>query len=252
MNPLLYNVGGRPKIYGDDILELMKHETVQSWVRGLREGPGRITARYHLASYLRWRDEKGLEGNPDLPIEECLDGNNRTLIDHLKVAQEYCTTAPQFEGDKKSTRVRNLGSIRSFYMSNYVALPAARLRIDTSNESRSVTDEVTASLFLALVSTVLNRAKLSPRDKAIIVLMLQTGNDDSTFAEVFNYVAFPQLAKAFGTEDYTKWESSLCPIQVFLKRTKVGTVFYTFVDVDGVEVLKDWLALRERFTGRRI
>lgn len=241
-------MGGRPRLY-QDMATLKVSESVSVWLRGLREGPGRTTALYHLAGFLRWRKARGSESDPDKIVAECVNGTNRTLIDHLKLAQEYCLTAPGFEGDKKSTRSRVYRSTRSFYLANYVPLPQSRLRVNNHEESNEVENDVTARQFLEMVRKVLSGAKISVRDRSIILTMLQGGLDDSTLSEVFNYVAYPQLVSAFGTPDYDLWEASKCPVRIDLTRPKSSYRYYTFLDVDAVECLKEWLRVRERLTG---
>jgi integrase len=244
-------MGGRPRLY-EDLGGLRARESVNVWLRGLREGPGRNTALYHFAGFLRWRRLKGCESDPDRIVAECVSGTNRTLIDHLKLAQEYCLTAPGFEGDKKSTRSRVYRSVRSFYLANYVPLPQSRLRVNNQEESNEVEDDVTARQFLEMVRRVLTGTKISVRDRSIILTMLQGGLDDSTLSEVFNYVAYPQLVLAFGTPDYNLWDTSSCPVRIDLTRPKTSYRYYTFLDVDAVECLKDWLQVRQMLTGSEV
>lgn len=236
-------MGGRPKVYYD-VESTAAKRTVEVWLRGLREGTGRKTALYHFVAFMRWREAKGLEAGPDALIEACLDGTNRTLIEHLKVVQEYCTTAPQFAGDKKETRTRNYRSLRGFYAANFVPLPTARLRIDASHESRSVTDEVTATRFLEMVKQVMARAKFSVRDRAVMLVMLQSGMDDSTVAGVFNFYGYHQLVKHFGGVDFERWDASLCPVRIDLNRPKSDYRYYSYLDVDAAEAPKAWLSIR--------
>jgi len=66
------------------VQELAAKETVSTWLRGLKEGPGRKTARYHLARFIRRRMLKELEAYPDRIIEACVNGTNKTLIENLK------------------------------------------------------------------------------------------------------------------------------------------------------------------------
>ena len=80
---LLGNTGGRPRIY-DYVQELAAKETVSAWLRGLEEGPGRKTAGYHLARFIRRRMLKELEADPDGIIEACVNGTSKTLIENLK------------------------------------------------------------------------------------------------------------------------------------------------------------------------
>jgi hypothetical protein len=243
-------LGGRPKVY-DDLEELRRKDSVRAWQRGLKEGAGRKAAFYHLGRYIRWRREKGLNPDPDELVKECIDGTNRTLIQHLKQLQEYCETGPDLEGDQPSTRERVYRSVRGFYSANYISLPRAKLRVSSEKHSANhVRQEVTAKGFLGMVKKVISGVKLSVRDRSIILTMLQGGLDDSTLAEVFNYVAYPQLVAAFGTEDYRDWDVAKCPVRVWVNRPKTEFRYYTFQDVDSVNCMKEWLEIRERKYGR--
>ena len=243
-------MGGRPKVY-DDVDALLKQESVSRWLRGLKEGSGRTTALYHFARYLRWARESGFVADPDRIVAECMDGTNRTLVEHLKRLHDYCSTGKDLEGDLPATRQRVYRSVRSWYDANYVSLPRSALKVPAEKSSSNhVRKEVTAMEFLGMVKKVLASAKLSARDKSIILTVLQGGFDDSTLAEAFNYVAFPQLAKWFGTQDYKTWDVSKCPVQVWVNRPKTDYRYYSFVDVDALEALKEHLEVREREFGK--
>ncbi|HVB95551.1 MAG TPA: hypothetical protein VND41_02985, partial [Nitrososphaerales archaeon] len=44
---------------------------------------------YIFEAYLRWRSGRGLPNDPDQWIDECLQGNNLTLVKHLRVLLEW-------------------------------------------------------------------------------------------------------------------------------------------------------------------
>ncbi len=239
------NVGGRKRVY-DDIQPLKGKESVRKWLQGLKEGTGRKTAIYSFARYLRWRKEKGLESDPNLLVAECLDGTAKVHIKHLDYALEYCRGLADCT---PSTKIRGYKTIRSFYEGNRIALPRAKLKVagngdETSAASRTVKvkAEMTAFDFLEMVKRALDFCKV--RDRAIILATLQGGMDDSTFAEAFNYLSFPQLAKHFGSEDWKTWDVSKCPVKLILVRPKSEYRFYTFLDIDATEALKQWLDIR--------
>ena len=236
--PLLEDrMGGRKRVY-DDVVPLAEKRTVATWLKGLRD-KGRTAALYHLASWIRWRRENGLEANPDTLIEECLDGNNRVLIKHLQPILSYCK-GPGFEGDTFETRQRHYNSLRGFYSANLVSLPRAKLR-DGEKNGR-VRQEITATEYLGMFRRALEFADI--RDRAVMLCVLQGGMDDSTLAEVFNFVAFPQLELRFGTASWREWDVQRCPVRIDLIRPKSGERFYTFLDVDAIEALRAWLDYR--------
>ncbi|MDG6919728.1 MAG: hypothetical protein JRN62_09895 [Nitrososphaerota archaeon] len=230
-------MGGRKRIY-DDVAPLAEERTVATWLKTLRE-TGRTAALYHLASWVRWRKEKGLQANPDRLIEECLDGNNRTLVAHLQLILEYCQ-GPRFEGDTLESRKRHYNSIRGFYAANLVGLPRRKLKDGETNGK--VRQEVTAMEFLKMFKQALEYTGV--RDRALMLCALQGGMDDSTLARVFNITAFPQLARHFGTSRWKDWADGLCPVRIDLVRPKSGERFYTYQDVDAIEALKVWFDIR--------
>ncbi len=221
-------MGGRPKHY-DDVEPLLAKESVKTWQGNLKEGMGRTTSLYHFARFMRWRRNNSLESDPDVLVKECMDGTNRTLVEHLKLLQEYCKTGPDLEGDKPSTRKGAYRSIRGFYSANFVSLPRAELKVKNDRESSGhVKQDVTAKKFLSMVKKILVSVKLSVRDRSIILTALQGGLDDSTLVEVFNIVAYPQFSKAFGSENFREWDaSSKCPVRVILNRPKTDYSYYT-------------------------
>jgi integrase len=235
---------GRKKVY-DDIDALRGSRAVQKWLEGMRAGPHRKTALYNLARYLRWRRARALEADPDRLIEECLNGNNQTLIRHLDALVEYCQGGT-FQGSSLETRRKNFKDVVSFYRAHFITLPKAR--INGEGERAVVRTEVTASSFLAFVKTVLLKARLSPLPRAVILTMLQSGMDASTLAQVFNVYGYPQLVSHFGTEDFEKWDVRRCPVRVDLVRPKSQYRYYTFLDADAVDALKDWLRKRQLMT----
>ena len=231
-------MGGRRRIHGD-VTPLAEKRTVATWLRSLREGPGRTTALYQFASWVRWRKELGLKSDPDTQIEECLDGTNRTLIAHLQPILEYCQGA-SFQGDTFGTRQRNYNSLRGFYLANLVSLPRRKLQV--GEMSGRVRQEITATDYLKMFKLALEYADV--RDRAIMLNGLQGGMDDSTLAKVFNVLAFPQLSRHFGTSSWREWDTGRCPVRIDLIRPKSGERFYTYQDVDAVEAMKVWLDFR--------
>ncbi len=136
-----------------------------------------------------------------------------------------------------------------------ISLPRAKLKVTTTNwenhiggnttmaRTVQVKAERTVFDFLEMIKRALDFASI--RDRAIILATLQGGMDDSTLAEAFNYLAYPQLAKHFGSEDWNEWDvSTKCPARVILVRPKSTFRHYTFQDVDAIQTKKEWLDIR--------
>lgn len=227
---------GRPKVYAD-VEELKQKESIRQWLSKLAPGDSQLGSLYSFARYLRWRKQKGLESDPDKIVEECLDGTNRTLIKHLNEALEYVN---QYPGKRKTVH-KQYERIRSFYSHNHIQLPNERLSIKAG--SNSLETKVTAKDFLSFVTQVLSKAELDLRSRAIILTMLQSGMDASTLALSFNFYGYPQLVRALG-EDPAKWDLSKCPIRIDVIRPKREFRYYTFIDIDAVNAIKDYITLK--------
>lgn len=135
-------------------------------------------------------------------------------------------------------------TVRSFFASHLVPLPQARPNI--TNGDHPVDVKVTASDFLGYFKRVLEAGRLTTRDRAVEIVMLQSGMDAGTLTEVFNYIGFPQLATHFGSEDPSNWNVELRPVRVDLIRPKSGYRYYTFLDIDSINVLRMWFWTRGR------
>lgn len=234
-------MGGRPKQL-KDIDELKTKPTVMRWQKGLKAGPHRKTALYNLGRYLRWRKAQGMESDPDRLIDECLGGTVRTLVTHAQPIVDFAQSEV-FEGSGLETRKKNAKDVRSFYSAQQIKLPDTR--ISAGESVPSVTQEMTATKYLLAVKTVLLKGRLNPRGRAMILTMLQSGMDASTTMNVFNFYGYPQLAKALG-EELSRWDTSRCPIRIDLVRPKSGARYYTYLDVDAIEALREWLGRRGR------
>jgi hypothetical protein len=240
-------MGGRKRIY-DNLDALARKERVKRWLDGLTEGDSRRHALYSLNRYVLWREARGLESDPDRWVEECIDGANRTLIAHLTVILDY-VRSDVFEGDKNETRRKDYFRLRGLYEANMVPLPRVRLKLP-NEPGRQVQASKTAISFLEIVRKVLSTGRLMVRDRSVILTLLQGAMDASSLAEVWNYVAFQQLSDHFDTPDYTRWNPEMCPARVDLVRPKANNIgLYVFLDVDGLEALKDWLSFRIRVYG---
>lgn len=228
-----------------DVKPLLKYLSVKSWILSHKES-ARKNALYRFAAFVRWRRKNNYSIDPDEWIEECLNGNNMTLVKHLKVLKEW-VEGPDIAGCKDITLVKYYRNVRSFYSYNLVSLPKSKL--NARKKENEIPVNVTAIQFLEMMKKVLN-SKVSLMVKSLMLVMLQGGMDDSTFAKVFNFVGFPQLVKHFGTEDWTKWDENNVPVRIDLMRPKTDYYYYTFLGHDAIMLLKDWLNYRTSRYGR--
>lgn len=220
---------------------LQDYPSVAAWYRK-RVGHSKITALYHLNSFIAYRQKQTIDPNPERWIEECLNGNNLTLVKHLKVLKEWAE-GESFDGSDDDTRINYYRDIRSFYEKNFVTLPRSKLDIQRRDET-VIPTQVTATEFLKMAQKVLEHNSVTLRDRSIIMTMVQGGMDDSTLTEAFNFVAYPQLVKHFETEDFTRWDEEKVPVKIDLIRPKTDYLHFTGMHHDAIMLLKEWLAFR--------
>ena len=238
--------GGGPRVYAKEALEaLASKPVVRRWLGGLAD-TSEAHSLYALNRFVVWRQEKGLNADPDAWIQECEAGTVRTLKAHLQTLQDWVMST-EFEGSSRETRRKAWFRIRGLYEANMVPLPAVKFRAP-GNGVHQVRVETTATEFLGMVKRVLSSGHLTVRDRSVILVMLQSGMDASTCAEVFNVVGYPQLVSVLG-EDLRSWDVQKAPVRIDLVRPKSDYRFYSFLDVDAIEALKEWLSFRERFIG---
>lgn len=238
--------GGGLRVYPREALEaLASKPVVKRWLEGLAK-TNKAHSLYTLNRFVLWRLKKGLNADPHTWIRECEAGTVRTLKAHLQTLQDWVMSS-EFEGSSRETRRKAWFRVRGLYEANMVPLPAVKFRAP-GTEIHQVKVQTTATEFLSMVKRVLSSGRLTVRDRSVILVMLQSGMDASTCAEVFNLIGYAQLVRFLG-EDFRSWDVRDCPVRIDLVRPKSGYRFYSFVDVDAVEALKEWLAFRERFVG---
>jgi len=82
-------MAGRKKVYTDLDAPAAK-ESVRRWIEGLTEGHSRKHATYSVNRFVIWRRSRGLEAYHDGWVEECAQGNVRTLPDELRFPNTGC------------------------------------------------------------------------------------------------------------------------------------------------------------------
>jgi hypothetical protein len=247
----------------DDLEHWLSFSTVKTWLQSLNP-QGQKRRLYDFARYLRWRKAQGLVCDPDEMIKLCDEGTVRTLKRQALELKGWLESE-EFAGRKKSSRERYNVNARAFYRAFMIDLPRFKISVPRSEGLAggiSLEQEVTGLKFLEMVKKVLANGKLSVRDRSITLTIVQTFTDDSTLAKIHNYYLYPQLVKFFGTEGRARWDLSKCPAgPIYFTRPKVveaGHEYdpkrlpFTFMHVDAVEALRDWLDERREWTGREI
>lgn len=81
--------------------------------------------------------------------------------------------------------------------------------------------------------------------KAVFLCKFHRGLDTSTFVDRFNFEAWDQIVKAFGTADWNKWDLKKCPIPIRLTRIKTGVTHVGFLDIDAIVSLQEYLPYKQ-------
>jgi len=111
-------------------------------------------------------------------------------------------------------------------------------------------DEEIAKLSLEDLLNMLTSGKASILDRAVVLCKFHRGLDNSTFADRFNFSAWQQLTKWFGTEVFEKWDLEKCPAPITLTRMKTGYRHRGFLDRDAIVSLQRYLKIRYEKTGK--
>lgn len=112
--------------------------------------------------------------------------------------------------------------------------------------------EDSASLNLDEVMQLLTVGNPTIVQKTALLCKFHRGLDTSTLIDRFNFEAWQQLVDYFGTEDYKKWDLSLCPAPIKLTRIKTTYPHIGFLDRDAMDSLVKYLEYRKKQTGKEM
>ena len=238
--PVIENVEG--EVSKEMRFFLENSDVVKSWMRRLRSQETRDKFLFLFVKYFKWVQKQGKFSTPDELIEHKQTAqNDKERYLHIDLAEDYFAQAELSSFQEKSAYT----AIRSFYKHNKAALPAYSLNFKQTPLKLVVTQQpITLDELKTLLATA------GAREKAIFLVMLQGGIDRSTLAEYFNFFAWSQITKQLGSEDPENWDLSRLPIHVNLTRVKTRVEYYTFLSVDAVKALQQWLNVRKTLMGK--
>lgn len=236
---------------------LLEYPSVVTWLSELKDGRHNrkmsLLVMKHYLDFLKTRPGNKFE-NPEELLNDILDSKSllRTMQAHVALIKEYVKSLKDVE---EATRRKHYTTIRGFYYRNQCKLPESPLRAENhwSKELKKPNGSDGRGKSLKIFSALRKMLLIAnPRDKAVILCMLQGGIDESTLAGPFNVLAYSQLTDALG-EEFRKWDiASKAPVQISLFRPKSGRTFYTFLAEDALSALKDYLQVRFNQTGKDI
>ena len=168
--------------------------------------------------------------------------------DFIKMVKRYLYDKEK-HGHKKATTMRIVRcAIEGYFEKNDSPLifkfdERARYQITSSEEEEP-------QMSLEELMKMLTIGKPSIPQKAVLLCKFHRGLDTSTTVDRFNFQAWEQLVDYFGTEQYVKWDLTLCPAPITLTRIKTDYTHLGFLDVDAVQSLQDYLDYRFKKTGK--
>jgi len=219
--------------------ELLKFKEVNKWLAGKPKG----TKSQYLCSLRVYCDYKGM--NPEQLIDEIERDRKKSrrsrgeveyrlkefyswlLNDKRKQIGGFVTKTTDERGVSPKRAASLIGAIRSFYKENgfpiILKLPkAATLKKNHKKQIRA-----------GDVKKLVDHAP-TIRDKAIILMLFQSGMDVSTLCSL----DYGDVAKGLERNEY--------PLPIHVVRKKAGIEYTAFLGRDGIEALKAYINKRKR------
>ena len=166
--------------------------------------------------------------------------------DVIKIIKKYLTD-PIHEG-KKTISINNAKcAILSYFEKNELPLIFKfdpKTQYDYEEEIED--PELTIPEFMKMLTV----GKPSVTENAVFLCTFHRGLDASTLVDRFNYEAWEQMAKWFGSENHNSWDLDKCPVPIKLTRIKTGYMHTGFLERDAVEALQKYLDYRYKKTGK--
>jgi len=186
------------------------------------------------------REETTLEGLEHLL--KLYQSSFNSERDFMKLLKKYLND-PLHEGKTASAMVVERSAIQSYFKNNESPIkitfdPKKRYRtIDESDEQ----PEISLNEFLKMMTV----GKPSLVQKTVFICKFQRGLDSTTLVDRFNFQAWEQLVKWFGTSTYESWDLSKCPVPIKLTRMKTDFTHTGFLDQDAIISIQELLKVRE-------
>lgn len=165
----------------------------------------------------------------------------------IQVIKSYLNDSENADLSEKSMKVI-INSIRSYFEKNDALI---NFRYDVKAKHITAEErEDFAILNLDEVMQLLTVGNPTIVQKSALLCKFHRGLDTATLIDRFNFEAWQQLVDCFGTENYQKWDTSLCPIPIKLTRIKTTFTHTGFLDKDAVDSLVKYLDYRKKQTGK--
>ena len=173
---------------------------------------------------------------------------NSTASDFIRIIKMYLLS--DTHQDKRASTVNGIYfAIKSYFEKNDSMIS---FRFDASVKYQTKNDDDQSILTLDDFHKILTVGQPTITQKAMLLCKFHRGLDTSTLVDRFNFEAWQQLTKWFGTENFAQWDLSMCPVPIKLTRIKVSYTHTGFLDRDAVQSIVDYLNFRESMTGKKM
>ncbi len=134
----------------------------------------------------------------------------------------------------KSYMIVISSAIKSYFEKNEYLL-------DIKYKCNTEQPEDLQSMSLSNVMTLLTNGKPSILEKTVFMCKFHRWLDASTLVDRFNYEAWEQITKWFGSNNPDSWDLEKCPVPIKLVRVKTNFPHVGFLDRDAVESIQKYI-----------
>ncbi len=151
----------------------------------------------------------------------------------------------EMHSHKKATYMNLIKSAIVSYFEKNEYLLQVNYNPKTSHSTELEEQDMTISDLMKFLTI----GKPSITEHAVFLCKFHRGLDVSTLVDRFNYEAWPQMAKWFGSENHDSWDLEKCPVPITLTRIKTDYKHVGFLERDAVDILQKYLDFRKEKTG---
>jgi len=179
---------------------------------------------------------------------ELLQQPNSVDSDFIKIIKKYLHN--EIHSKKSATTMGcEYSAIKSYFEKNDIPLV---FKFDPKARYKTNSDQEDVELSLEDFMKILTVGQPSLTEKAVFLCKFHRGLDTITLVDRFNFEAWEQLVKYFGTQIHQQWDLSLCPVPIKLVRIKTDVKHTGFLDRDAVIAIQDYLDYRFKKTDKTL
>jgi len=165
----------------------------------------------------------------------------------IKIIKHYLLD--DIHKNKKASSVKIIrNAIKSYFEKNEQPL---NITFNPNTIYSNIT-EYEQSISLSEFMEFLTTGKPSVVEKTVFLCKFQRGLDVSTLVDRFNYEAWDQMVKWFGSENHDSWDLEKCPVPISLIRVKTDFRHVGFIDRDAISEIQKYLDYRKVKTGENM